>query len=126
MQHKRSRHLHPELLDTLLAVHAHGNFKLAGKSLNITQSAVSQRLGRLEETLGVPLMRRHSPIALTAAGVRVVEYATAVRQLALAVASELALQGGLQVAGPSGELENFQATSSTPRPHCYARASSVP
>lgn len=93
MQYKRSRHLQPELLDTLVALHEHGNFKIAAQSLNITQSAVSQRLGRLEATLGVPLMMRRRQVALTPAGMRVLKHAMTVREMAQAVTQELAEQG---------------------------------
>ncbi|MES3002410.1 MAG: LysR family transcriptional regulator [Pseudomonadota bacterium] len=94
MQYKRSRHLQPELLDTLVALHEHGNFKVAARSLNVTQSAVSQRLGRLEATLGVPLMMRREHVALTPAGMRVLRYAMTVRELALCVRRELDEEAG--------------------------------
>ncbi len=98
MQHKRSRHLQPELLDALVALHEHGNFKVAADSLNISQSAVSQRLGRLEAALGVPLMMRRKHAALTTAGLRVLKHAITVKELTLRVRRELDLQDKFPVA----------------------------
>ncbi|HVX92154.1 MAG TPA: LysR family transcriptional regulator [Xanthobacteraceae bacterium] len=50
--------LNLEHLDTLLALLESGSFARAGARLGLAQSSVSQHLKRLEDTLGVPLIRR--------------------------------------------------------------------
>lgn len=58
-----------ELARTFLAVIAAGSFVEAAKRLHVTQSTVSTRIQRLEETLGVELfVRNKAGTALTAAG----------------------------------------------------------
>ncbi|GLU30111.1 LysR family transcriptional regulator [Brucella sp. NBRC 12950] len=60
-----------ELLATFLAVHSDGNFSVSAQRLNITQSAVSHRIKRLEEELGIVLFDR-SPhhVFVTEAGAK--------------------------------------------------------
>ncbi len=58
-----------ELARTFLAVVATGNFVAAAQRLHVTQSTVSTRIKRLEETLGAALfVRNKSGATLTAAG----------------------------------------------------------
>lgn len=58
-----------ELARTFLAVIAAGNFVHAAERLHVTQSTVSTRIKRLEETLGAELfVRNKSGTTLTAAG----------------------------------------------------------
>lgn len=58
-----------ELARTFLAVIAAGNFVAASQRLHVTQSTVSTRIKRLEETLGAELfVRNKSGTTLTAAG----------------------------------------------------------
>jgi len=58
-----------ELARTFLAVIAAGNFVAAAERLYVTQSTVSTRIKRLEETLGAELfVRNKSGTTLTAAG----------------------------------------------------------
>ena len=57
-----------EQLNALLAVIEGGSFQAAGRELNVTQSAVSQRISQLEDQLGEPLLVRTSPPTLTPAG----------------------------------------------------------
>ena len=58
-----------ELARTFLAVIAAGNFVAAADRLHVTQSTVSTRIKRLEETLGAELfVRNKSGTKLTAAG----------------------------------------------------------
>ncbi|MFF5070155.1 LysR family transcriptional regulator ArgP [Micromonospora olivasterospora] len=55
-------------LRTLAAVAAEGSFEGAARLLHVTQSAVSQRIKSLEETVGQVLVRRSRPCRVTAAG----------------------------------------------------------
>jgi len=56
------------LLETLAAVIREGTFEAAAKSLNITQSAVSQRVKLLEERTGAILIVRGRPCVATEYG----------------------------------------------------------
>ncbi|MDP9133340.1 MAG: LysR family transcriptional regulator, partial [Actinomycetota bacterium] len=56
-------------LEALVAVARRGGFTRAATALNLSQPAVSRRLGLLERELGAPLFERiPSGIVLTAAG----------------------------------------------------------
>lgn len=57
-----------KLLEALAAVVEEGGFDRAARRLNITQSAVSQRVRLLETTLGQPVLARTQPPSPTAAG----------------------------------------------------------
>ncbi|MFJ2369540.1 LysR family transcriptional regulator ArgP [Microbacterium sp. NPDC087665] len=70
----------PELAATLAAVADEGTLDAASRRLQITPSAVSQRLRTLEQQLGRVLVVRSKPAQLTAAGESVVRLA---RQIAL-------------------------------------------
>ena len=61
-------------LETLAAVLRHGSFDLAAAQLNITQSAVSQRIRQLEEHVGAPLVQRSSPCTGTDTGNRLARH----------------------------------------------------
>lgn len=56
------------LLDALLAVVRTGSFERAARELNVTPSAVSQRVKLLEERVGSLLVKRGQPCAATASG----------------------------------------------------------
>ena len=56
------------LLDALAAVVRHGSFDRAAGALNVTPSAVSQRVKLLEERVGAVLVKRGQPCVATAAG----------------------------------------------------------
>ena len=59
---------------TFVAVASVGSVSLAARDLNITQSAVTRRLQRLETSLGTTLLdRRTRPVALTGAGQAAIE-----------------------------------------------------
>lgn len=70
----------PELADTVAAVADEGTLDAASRLLQVTPSAVSQRLKALEEQLGRVLVVRSKPARLTEAGEAVVRLA---RQIAL-------------------------------------------
>ncbi|MEO3775363.1 LysR family transcriptional regulator ArgP [Micromonospora sp. B11E3] len=55
-------------LRTLAAVAGEGSFEAAARLLHVTQSAVSQRIKALEETVGQVLVRRARPCRVTEAG----------------------------------------------------------
>ncbi|MEV0269342.1 LysR family transcriptional regulator ArgP [Hamadaea sp. NPDC050747] len=55
-------------LQTFAAVIREGSFEAAARALNITPSAVSQRIKALEQTAGQVLVRRAKPCLATAAG----------------------------------------------------------
>ena len=65
---------HVEDIRTFVAVADAGAVSTAARELHLTQSAVSRRVQRLEQAIGVHLVnRRHRPFALTAEGVRALE-----------------------------------------------------
>lgn len=64
-----------KLLDALCAVVEEGGFERAARRLNLTQSAVSQRIRQLEEGLGRPVLSRTQPPAPTGAGARLLRHA---------------------------------------------------
>ncbi|MCA9491125.1 MAG: LysR family transcriptional regulator, partial [Myxococcales bacterium] len=58
-----------DLLPALVALADHGTLASAGRALGLTQPAVHQRIGRLQDAVGVPLVRREGRrLALTEAG----------------------------------------------------------
>lgn len=61
-------------LEALAAVIRLGSFERAAADLNLTQSAVSQRIKKLESQFGEPLLVRSKPVVATAAGDRVFQY----------------------------------------------------
>lgn len=70
-----------KLLEALAAVIEEGGFERAARRLNITQSAVSQRIRLLEESLGQPVLARTQPPAPTAPGRRLLRHARRVNLL---------------------------------------------
>lgn len=83
----------PELAATVAAVADEGTLDAASRMLQVTPSAVSQRLKSLEEQLGRVLVVRSKPVRLTEAGEAVVRLA---RQIALLEHDAL---GGLGLEG---------------------------
>jgi len=72
----------PDLLKTFLSVAELGGFSAAAKQLNVTQSAVSLQIKRLEERLRVSLFHRTSrSVELTEAGAILVPYAQRILRL---------------------------------------------
>ncbi|QIE44808.1 LysR family transcriptional regulator [Pseudohalocynthiibacter aestuariivivens] len=70
------RNLDMTTLRSFVAVSDHGGVTRAAAALNLTQSAVSMQLKRLEELLGIDLMdRSNRKIALTGAGDQLLTYA---------------------------------------------------
>jgi len=69
------------LLDALAAVMREGTFEAAARSLNVTQSAVSQRIKQLEERLGGIVVVRGRPCAPTELGLQLYNHVEQVRLL---------------------------------------------
>ncbi len=70
-----------KLLDALSAVMDQQSFEQAAKKLFVTQSAVSQRIKLLEESIGQPVIVRSHPITVTAAGEKLLSHYKMVQQL---------------------------------------------
>lgn len=82
--------LDPRLLRAFTAIVDAASFTLAAERLNMTQSTISQQLGRLEDAVGLRLVDRAArPVEPTAAGERLLGYAR--RILALQQEAESAL-----------------------------------
>lgn len=64
------------LLESFITLTSEGNFSRAAARLHITQSALSQQIQRLEQTVGAILLDRSVvPFTVTVAGERVLNYA---------------------------------------------------
>lgn len=77
-------------LTALAAVLRAGSFEGAAAQLNVTQSAVSQRVKALEERLGATLVERSRPARATPAGARLLRHAEEVGLLEKTLAADLA------------------------------------
>ena len=76
------RNLDMTTLRSFLAVADHGGVTRAAAALNLTQSAVSMQLKRLEEVMGIDLLdRSNRRIALTANGEQLISYARRIIQM---------------------------------------------
>ena len=76
---------------TLLAAVDEGSFDAAAVALNVTPSAISQRVKALEQRVGRVLLSRTKPIALTESGEVLVRYARQLVRLEADAAAELGL-----------------------------------
>jgi LysR family transcriptional regulator (chromosome initiation inhibitor) len=76
---------------TLLAAVDEGSFDGAAAALNVTPSAISQRVKALEQRIGRVLLTRTKPIALTDSGEVLVRYARQLLRLEADAAAELGL-----------------------------------
>ncbi len=90
--------LHTDQLRTLVTVVDHGTLDAAARELQITPSAVSQRLKALESSVGQVLLRRTKPVRPTAAGQVILRMA---RQLIVLSADAAVELGGSSVAATS-------------------------
>lgn len=82
-------------LETLAAVAREGTLDAASKALGITPSAVSQRLGRLEEHVGQTLVRRGTrPVTLTDVGARLYRHAQELKVLQHDLEQEMRREAG--------------------------------
>ena len=77
-------------VQTFVAVVDHGSFDAAARVLNVTPSAVSQRIRALENALGQTLIERTLPTRATASGTRLLRYARQLQVLQDDLAGDLA------------------------------------
>ena len=68
-------------MESLAVLDDRGSFEAAAKQLNITQSALSQRVESLENALGMPLVVRSRPLTLTPAGRLIAGYGDRLNEL---------------------------------------------
>lgn len=90
-----------EQLRTFLEVSRTRHFRIAGEELFVTQSAVSARIKKLEEELGVKLLERQSrAIKVTPEGYRMLRYAEAILAIWRRARQDVALteDTGIQLA----------------------------
>lgn len=83
----------PELASTLAAIVDGGSLDAAARTLNVTPSAVSQRLKSLEQQLGHVLIVRGRPAVPTAAGETVIRLARQIALLEHEALESLGLEG---------------------------------
>jgi LysR family transcriptional regulator (chromosome initiation inhibitor) len=79
----------PEQARTLAAIVDAGTFDAAARALNLTPSAVSQRVRALETAVGRPVLRRVRPVELTESGQSVLRFARQLALLGVELAGEL-------------------------------------
>ncbi len=85
-------------LATLLAIVEHGTFDAAARALDLTPSAVSQRVRALETAVGRVVVQRTTPSRPTAAGQVLVRLARQHALLAAEAAAELGGSGTVELA----------------------------
>jgi LysR family transcriptional regulator, chromosome initiation inhibitor len=91
MHRSAYKKLDVDWLESLNALQACGQFVLAAKQLGISQSALSQRVAKLEDSMGLPLVLRTSPVRLTPTGHRLMVYSHSAQQLVATINEELHL-----------------------------------
>ncbi len=88
------RHFDPFALECLATVVEDGGFERAAQRLNVTQSAVSQRLRALETAAGTVLLERTRPVRPTPAGVLLIKHTKQLRLLRGDLDADLSELGG--------------------------------
>lgn len=81
-------------LVVLAAVVRTGSFDAAAKSLNVTQSAVSQRIKQFEERVGSILVQRGRPCVATEDGMLLCQHHEQIELLRHELSQQLSLTGG--------------------------------
>ena len=76
-------------LEALLAAVSEGTFDAAARALNVTPSAISQRIKALETRVGRVLLRRTKPVAPTPAGATLLRAARQIQAIADDALAEL-------------------------------------
>ncbi|RYE39691.1 MAG: ArgP/LysG family DNA-binding transcriptional regulator, partial [Hyphomicrobiales bacterium] len=84
----------PSQLAALAAVHRRGAFDLAAADLNVTPSAISQRIKSLEDQTGTLLIRRGTPCVATETGLRLIRHHDEVVLLERTLSHDLGLASG--------------------------------
>jgi len=82
------------MLDALAAVVRHGSFERAANELNVTPSAVSQRVKLLEERIGSILVKRGQPCVATPSGALLCRHTERVRLLEAELTGRMPLMPG--------------------------------
>ena len=85
------------LLDALAAVVRLGSFDRASTELNVTASAVSQRVKLLEERVGSVLVKRGQPCVATASGALLCRHTERVRLLEAQLSDDMPSMAGSQL-----------------------------
>lgn len=85
------------LLDALAAVVRHGSFDRAASELNVTPSAVSQRVKLLEERVGSVLVKRGQPCVATTSGAQLCRHTERVQLLEAELTGRLPAMPGAQL-----------------------------
>ncbi|WP_298972004.1 LysR family transcriptional regulator ArgP [uncultured Roseobacter sp.] len=80
----------PSQLAALSAIVRHGSFDAAAAHLNVTPSAISQRIKALEERMGTALVNRGQPCTPTAAGTKLARHAEDIALLESHVLADIA------------------------------------
>ncbi|APZ02303.1 LysR family transcriptional regulator [Burkholderia pseudomallei] len=84
------------LLDALAEVIRHGSFERAAKALNVSPSAVSQRVKLLEERVGSVLVKRGQPCVATTSGALLCRHTERVRMLEAELSGHMPAFAGAQ------------------------------
>ena len=98
-------------LEALSAVIEHAGFEKAAQVLNISQSAVSQRIRQLEFKLGQPVLLRTSPPRLTELGRKLSNHLQQVKQLeqGLQASDEPATELNIRLAVNADSIDTWLA-----------------
>lgn len=102
--------MNPDQLRALAAIVDHGTFEAAARSLQVTPSAVSQRIRALESLIGQVVVQRTAPCRPTAAGEVLLRAARQIRLLeddAMAELANASAAGRLQVAVNADSLATW-------------------
>lgn len=112
------------LLEALAAVIRTGGFDRAARHLNLTPSAISQRVKLLEERMGTALVVRGQPCTATPAGLRLCQHAEQVALLESELPAILpglgpsAVPVPLRIAVNADSLATWFITAMAALPHC--------
>jgi DNA-binding transcriptional LysR family regulator len=122
-----SRYLFSPQLVAFLAVVEAGRFSEAATRLHITQSALSKRIRLLEQNLRVTLVQRgKAPLKPTAAGERLLAYATQVRALEQQLLTDLHLNCEPHLPRRINGVNAALALVERAREHLYASLHGLP
>lgn len=94
-----------KLLETLAAVVDEGGFERAAKRLNLTQSAVSQRIRQMEEAVGQSVLTRTQPPRPTGPGRAFLRHARRIGLLETELTADLARQYATQGTPGTDEVQ---------------------
>lgn len=107
------------LLDALAEVIRHGSFERAAKALNVSPSAVSQRVKLLEERVGSVLVKRGQPCVATTSGALLCRHTERVRMLEAELSGHMPAFAGAQAG--RGRRCAWPSTTTASRPGSSTR-----